>query len=62
MFDASAAQEVAFSMIKDGVNGKDVHESILLHFKNSGFESGEIDGRMQGVFPWYRSWCGTGSA
>ncbi|MEK6560975.1 MAG: Xaa-Pro peptidase family protein [Nitrospirota bacterium] len=51
MFDAvSAAQEVAFSMIKDGVNGKDVHESILLHFKNSGFESGEIDGRMQGFF------------
>jgi len=51
MFDAvSAAQEVAFSMIKDGVNGKDVHESILLHFKNFGFESGEIDGRMQGFF------------
>lgn len=51
MFDAvSAAQEIAFSMIKDGVNGKDVHESILLHFKNSGFESGEIDGRMQGFF------------
>ncbi len=51
MFDAvSAAQEIAFSMIKDGVNGKDVHELILLHFKNSGFESGEIDGRMQGFF------------
>ena len=51
MFNAvSAAQEVAFSMLKDNVNGRDVHEAILMHFKNCGFESGEIDGRMQGFF------------
>ena len=51
MFNAvSSAQEVAFSMIKDTVNGRDVHEAILMHFNNSGFESGEIDGRMQGFF------------
>ena len=51
MFKAvSDAQEVAFSMIKDKVNGREVHEAILMHFKNRGFESGEIDGRMQGFF------------
>ena len=51
MFNAvSAAQETAFSMIKDKVNGRDVHEAILMHFKHCGFESGEIDGRMQGFF------------
>ncbi|MCC6544090.1 MAG: aminopeptidase P family protein [Nitrospirae bacterium] len=51
MFNAvSAAQEVAFSMVKDAVNGREVHEAILMHFKKCGFESGEIDGRMQGFF------------
>src|SRR3972149_2480856 len=51
MFNAvSAAQEVAFSMLKDKVNGRETHEAILMHFKNCGFESGEIDGRMQGFF------------
>lgn len=51
MFNAvSAAQEIAFSMIKNAVNGREVHEAILSHFKNCGFESGEIDGRMQGFF------------
>ncbi len=51
MFNAvSDAQETAFSMIKDKVNGREVHEAILMHFKNCGFESGEIDGRMQGFF------------
>jgi len=51
MFNAvSVAQEVAFSMLKDKVNGRETHEAILMHFKNCGFESGEIDGRMQGFF------------
>ncbi|MCC7201407.1 MAG: aminopeptidase P family protein [Nitrospirae bacterium] len=51
MFDAvSAAQEIAFAMIRNEVNGRDVHEAILGHFKNCGFESGLIDGRMQGFF------------
>src|SRR3989304_2575909 len=51
MFNAvTDAQETAFSMIKDEVNGREVHEAILMHFKNCGFESGEIDGRMQGFF------------
>ncbi len=51
MFNAvSTAQDIAFSMIKDGVNGKDVHEAILSHFNSCGFESGEIDGRLQGFF------------
>ena len=45
-----SAQELAVSMIKDGVNGKDVHEAVLSHFKGLGYESGEIDGYMQGFF------------
>jgi Xaa-Pro aminopeptidase len=45
-----SAQEVAVSLIKDGVSGKEVHEAVLHHFKSLGYESGEIEGRMQGFF------------
>lgn len=45
-----SAQGVAISLIRDGTNGKEVHEAILKHFKNLGYESGEIKGRMQGFF------------
>jgi Xaa-Pro aminopeptidase len=43
-------QEIAFKRIRDGVSGKEIHEAIVLSFKEAGFESGEIDGRMQGFF------------
>ena len=45
-----SAQGVAISLIRDGINGKEVHEAILKHFKSLGYESGEIKGRMQGFF------------
>ena len=45
-----SAQGVAISLIRDGTNGKEVHEAILKHFKSLGYESGEIKGRMQGFF------------
>jgi Xaa-Pro aminopeptidase len=43
-------QEIAFKRIRDGVSGKEIHDAIVLSFKEAGFETGEIDGRMQGFF------------
>lgn len=43
-------QEIAFSRIREGVNGKTIHEAILAHFKKQGFPTGEKNGRMQGFF------------
>ncbi|MDD5433917.1 MAG: M24 family metallopeptidase, partial [Nitrospira sp.] len=51
MYDAVLqSHKVAMSMIKNGVNGQDIHTAILKLFKDLGFESGEIDGKMQGFF------------
>lgn len=43
-------QEIAFRMLKAGVNGQDVHRAILKSFDEQGFRTGEIGGRMQGFF------------
>ena len=43
-------QEIAFKMLKPGVDGKAVHDAILAHFEKNGFHTGEIGGRMQGFF------------
>jgi len=43
-------QEIAFRMIKDGVDGSTVHRAILDAFERQGFKTGEQDGRMQGFF------------
>lgn len=43
-------QEIAFRMLKPGVNGRDVHQAILTYFEQEGFKTGEIGGRMQGFF------------
>lgn len=43
-------QEIGFKMLKDGVDGKHVHDAILGHFEKNGFHTGEKDGRMQGFF------------
>ena len=43
-------QEIAFRMLKPGVNGQDVHNAILKSFDQQGFTTGEINGRMQGFF------------
>jgi Xaa-Pro aminopeptidase len=45
-----AGQELAFRMIREGVEGKDVHQKILALFEQKGFPTGKINGRMQGFF------------
>jgi Xaa-Pro aminopeptidase len=43
-------QQIGFDMIRDGVNGRDVHQKILALFEARGFPTGRIKGRMQGFF------------
>jgi Xaa-Pro aminopeptidase len=51
MFAAVAAAKArAESMIRDGVDGHDVHEAVKKTFTDLGFETGERDGRMAGFF------------
>jgi Xaa-Pro aminopeptidase len=51
MFDAvKAGQEIAFRMIKEGVDGATVHKAIMASFEALGFKTGEQGGRMQGFF------------
>lgn len=51
MFEAvKHGQEIAYGMIKDGVDGAAVHNAILKYFDEQGFKTGEQGGRMQGFF------------
>jgi Xaa-Pro aminopeptidase len=43
-------QEIAFKMLKPGVDGKAIHDAILAHFEKNGFKTGLMNGRMQGFF------------
>jgi Xaa-Pro aminopeptidase len=43
-------QQIGFDLIRDGVNGKEVHEKILELFAARDFPTGKINGRMQGFF------------
>jgi Xaa-Pro aminopeptidase len=43
-------QEIGFRSIHDGANGYDIHMEILDYFKGQGFDTGLMDGRMQGFF------------
>ena len=43
-------QEIAFRKLKAGVNGLDIHRSILTYFEKEGFKTGLMKGRMQGFF------------
>jgi Xaa-Pro aminopeptidase len=45
-----AGQQIGFDQIRDGINGKDVHQNILNLFAARGFPTGRINGRMQGFF------------
>ncbi|MDP2734779.1 MAG: M24 family metallopeptidase, partial [bacterium] len=45
-----AGQEVAFRMIRDGADGKEIHQKILALFEQRGFPTGKTNGRMQGFF------------
>jgi Xaa-Pro aminopeptidase len=44
------AQEVAFRKLRDGVDGKEVHEAIQNLFKRTGYKTGRMGGKMQGFF------------
>ena len=51
MFTAvKGGQEIAYRMIKDGVDGSAVHQAIMESFEQQGFKTGEQGGRMQGFF------------
>ncbi len=43
-------QEIAFRLIKPGADGAAIHQEILRLFEQQGFQTGELDGRMQGFF------------
>lgn len=43
-------QEIAFRGLKDGVDGRQIHNRIVEYFEKEGFKTGEIGGRMQGFF------------
>jgi Xaa-Pro aminopeptidase len=45
-----AGQEIAYRDIRNGANGKAIHQKILDLFARRGFPTGKIDGRMQGFF------------
>jgi len=45
-----AGQQLGFDMIRDGANGKKIHQKILALFESRGFPTGKINGRMQGFF------------
>ncbi len=45
-----AGQEIAFNTIRDGANGNDIHRQIQGMFNQKGFETGVIDGTVQGFF------------
>jgi Xaa-Pro aminopeptidase len=44
------AQKVGFDRIRSRANAYAIHQEILQHFRQQGFETGMKDGRMQGFF------------
>jgi Xaa-Pro aminopeptidase len=45
-----AGQKIGYDLIRDGVNGAEIHRKILDLFEARGFHTGRINGRMQGFF------------
>lgn len=45
-----AGQKIGFDQIRDGIDGKEIHQNILALFEARGFHTGRINGRMQGFF------------
>jgi len=43
-------QEIAFSRIREGADGNEIHQAIMKRFDDLGFKTGEMNGRMQGFF------------
>jgi Xaa-Pro aminopeptidase len=51
MYEAvGAGQECGLRLIRDGAGGDAVHHEVLQTMAGYGFQTGEIDGRMQGFF------------
>ncbi len=44
------AQEEAITKIKDGADGKRIHQGICARFEKAGYKTGLVNGRMQGYF------------
>lgn len=44
------AQEEAITKIKDGADGKRIHQGICARFEEAGYKTGLVNGRMQGYF------------
>jgi Xaa-Pro aminopeptidase len=44
------AQEEGISMVRDGAEGRTIHQRIMAIFEQSGYHTGPKDGRMQGFF------------
>lgn len=44
------AQEEGISMVRDGAEGRTIHERIMTIFEQSGYQTGPRGGRMQGFF------------
>lgn len=43
-------QDIGLNMVAAGVNGADVHKTILTHFENRGFPTGTKNGKQVGFF------------
>ncbi|MBP1778479.1 MAG: Xaa-Pro aminopeptidase, partial [candidate division NC10 bacterium] len=43
-------QECAFRLIRDGADGDAVHREVQATLEKHGFQTGEVNGRMQGFF------------
>ncbi len=43
-------QKLGLSMVREGINGRRIHEAILALFEKRGYSTGEKGGRMQGFF------------
>jgi Xaa-Pro aminopeptidase len=44
------AQEEAITQVKDGADGKKIHQGICSRFEKAGYKTGLVNGRMQGYF------------
>jgi Xaa-Pro aminopeptidase len=46
----AAGQERAFALLRDGSDGEAIHRAVQDALEGHGFQSGEVNGRMQGFF------------
>jgi Xaa-Pro aminopeptidase len=51
MYDAVlAAQLRGIELVRDGADGEDVHREVVAVLERAGYQTGMVDGRMQGFF------------